>query len=120
MTTEFLTSVPVVPARDVPAAVSWYRDRLGYDVHRSQDDYGIVSRGGSWIHLYGPSGIEPERSDTMIRVGVEGLDGLYAACLAQGIVHPNGQLGRRPWGLREFAVLDRDGNLVTFFEPEVA
>lgn len=118
MTTAFLTSVPIVPARDVLASVAWYQDELGYEVHRSQPDYGIVARGGSWIHLYGPSGIAPERSDTMIRVGVEGIDELYEACRARGIVHPNGALGRRPWGLREFAVLDNDGNLVTFFESE--
>jgi catechol 2,3-dioxygenase-like lactoylglutathione lyase family enzyme len=118
--TTFLSSVPIIPARDVPSSTAWYRDALGYEVVRDEDDYGIVGRDGSWIHLYGPSGIAPERSDTMIRVGVEGIDELYAACVAKDIVHPNGPLGRRPWGLREFAVLDLDGNLVTFFEPEAS
>jgi catechol 2,3-dioxygenase-like lactoylglutathione lyase family enzyme len=116
--TSFVSSVPIIPARDVPASVAWYRDQLGYTVHRSQPDYGIVARQRSAIHLYGPSGIAPERSDTMIRVGVEGIDELYDTCAERGIVHPNGTLGLRPWGLREFAVLDLDGNLVTFFEPE--
>lgn len=115
--TTFLSSVPIIPARDVVASTAWYRDALDYEVVRAQSDYGIVGREGSWIHLYGPSGIAPEDSDAMIRVGVEGIDDLHAACLAKGIVHPNGRLGRRPWGLREFAVLDLDGNLVTFFEP---
>ena len=116
--TTFVSSVPIIPARDVPASVAWYRDQLGYAVHRSQADYGIVARDRSWIHLYGPSGIAPERSDTMIRIGVDGIDELYAGCVARDIVHPNGPLGLRPWGLREFAVLDLDGNLVTFFESE--
>ena len=26
-------------------------------------------------------------------------------------------LEEQPWGFREFSVCDRDGNLVTFFEP---
>jgi catechol 2,3-dioxygenase-like lactoylglutathione lyase family enzyme len=116
--TTFLCSVPIIPARDVIASTSWYRDALGYEVHRSQADYGIVGREGSWIHLYGPSGIAPESSDTMIRVGVDGIDDLYTACVAKGIVHPNAPLQERPWGLREFAVLDLDGNLVTFFEAD--
>jgi hypothetical protein len=32
-------------------------------------------------------------------------------------VHPNALLREQPWGFREFAVVDHDGNLVTFFEP---
>ena len=33
---------------------------------------------------------------------------------AAGIVHPNGALADKPWGTREFAILDPDGNLLTF------
>ena len=56
---------------------------------------------------------------TMIRLGVQGIDELYAHCQAREIVHPNAPLEEQPWGFREFAVCDRDGNLVTFFEtPE--
>lgn len=45
---------------------------------------------------------------------IEGVDALYAQCLAFGIVHPNATLQTPAWGSREFAVLDPDGNLVTF------
>ena len=31
-----------------------------------------------------------------------------------GVVHPNGPLTDQPWGLREFAVLDGDGNMIKF------
>ena len=30
--TDFLTAVPVIPGRDIPASTSWYRDQLGFDV----------------------------------------------------------------------------------------
>ena len=53
----------------------------------------------------------------MIRVGVRGIDQLYEQCQAEEIVHPNAPLEEKPWGFREFAVTDHDGNLVTFFEP---
>jgi hypothetical protein len=115
--TEFVSSVPIIPARDVEAAASWYRDELGFDVFHVEREYGVVGRGESWIHFWGPSGIAPEDSDTMIRVGVRGIDALYQHCLERDIVHPNGPLEDKPWGFREFSVLDRDGNLVTFFEP---
>jgi catechol 2,3-dioxygenase-like lactoylglutathione lyase family enzyme len=52
--TEFLTAVPIVPARDVTAATAWYRDVLGFDVFLEEEDYGIVGSGEAWIHFYGP------------------------------------------------------------------
>jgi uncharacterized glyoxalase superfamily protein PhnB len=52
----------------------------------------------------------------MIRLGVQGIDELYAHCQERGIVHPNAPLQDTPWGFREFSARDRDRNLVTFFE----
>jgi uncharacterized glyoxalase superfamily protein PhnB len=51
-----------------------------------------------------------------IRIGVRGIDEFHERCQADGIVHPNAPLGEQPWEMREFAVVDHDGNLVTFFE----
>jgi catechol 2,3-dioxygenase-like lactoylglutathione lyase family enzyme len=118
--TEFVSAVPIIPARDTEVSTAWYRDQLGFDVFHVEAEYGIVGRGESWIHFWGPSGIEPEDSMTMIRLGVRGIDGLYQECQEKGIVHPNGTLADQPWGTREFSVIDADGNLVTFFEPQVS
>jgi catechol 2,3-dioxygenase-like lactoylglutathione lyase family enzyme len=115
--TEFVSSVPIIPARDIEASAAWYRDQLGFDVFHVEREYGIVGRGESWIHFWGPSEIAPEDAMTMIRLGVRGIDELYAHCVERDIVHPNAPLEDTPWGFREFSVTDRDGNLVTFFEP---
>jgi hypothetical protein len=115
--TEFVSTVPIIPAQEVEASVGWYRDRLCFDVFHTEREYGIVGRGEAWIHLWGPSGIAPEDSMTTIRVGVRGIDELYEHCRAEDVVHPNAPLVEQPWGFREFAVADLDGNLVTFFEP---
>jgi uncharacterized glyoxalase superfamily protein PhnB len=82
-------------------------------------EYGIVGRDDVYVHFWGPSGIVPESSIYMYRVGVHDIDELYAQCMGKGIVHPNAPLEDKPWGSREFAVCDGDGNLLTFFEfPE--
>jgi catechol 2,3-dioxygenase-like lactoylglutathione lyase family enzyme len=112
----FVSAVPIIPARDVEASTAWYRDRLGFDVFHAERDYGIVGRGEAWIHFWGPSGIEPSDSMTTFRIGVQGIDELYEHCRAEGIVHPNAPLAKQPWGMREFAVIDGDGNGLTFFE----
>ena len=32
MVTEFVSAVPIIPARDIEASTSWYREELGFDV----------------------------------------------------------------------------------------
>jgi catechol 2,3-dioxygenase-like lactoylglutathione lyase family enzyme len=114
--TEFVSAVPIIPARDIEASAAWYRDELGFDVFHVEEEYGIVGRGESWVHFWGPSGIAPEDSMAMIRLGVRGIDELYAHCRERDIVHPNAPLQDTPWGFQEFSVRDRDGNLLTFFQ----
>lgn len=45
---------------------------------------------------------------------------LFAELQPQGVVHPNAPLAQKPWGSREFGVLDPDGNLITFVEQDAA
>jgi hypothetical protein len=45
LVTEFLSSVPIIPARDVEESAGWYRDQLGYELFHTERDYGIVGRG---------------------------------------------------------------------------
>ena len=94
--TEFLTAVPIVPARDVSASTAWYHDVLGFEVFLAEEDYGIVGSGEAWVHFRGPSGIAPEDSSTTFRIGVRGIDELHATCRARGIVHPNGNAVKPP------------------------
>ena len=109
-------AVPVIPARDTKAGAEWHRDNLGFDVVHVEPHYPIVERDDVGIHFWGPSGIAPEDSDTMFRIRLEGIDELYDHCRELGIVHANAPPEEKPWGAREFAVLDVDGNLLTFFE----
>ncbi len=47
----------------------------------------------------------------------EGIEALFRALADPGVVHPNDPLALKPWGMREFSILDADGNLVTFQQP---
>jgi catechol 2,3-dioxygenase-like lactoylglutathione lyase family enzyme len=114
--TTMTMAVPIIPARDVAASARWYADNLAFEAVHVEEGYGIVERDGIGVHLWGPSGIEPKDSNTMFRIRVEGIEELYGTCGERGIVHPNAPLEAKPWGAREFAILDVDGNLLTFFE----
>lgn len=102
--TTMMSVVPIVPGRDLAATTAWYRDHLGFRVRHIEDEYAIIERDDVELHFWGPSGIRPEDSMTMCRVGVRGIGALYEACSKSQIVHPNAPLDRKPWGTSEFAV----------------
>lgn len=94
--------------------------KLGFvKVHVAQGEYGIVSNGAIEIHFRACADRHIAEA-TSCRVQVVGIDSLYARCASHAIVHPNMPLQSRPWGTREFAVLDCDGNLINFYENAVA
>jgi catechol 2,3-dioxygenase-like lactoylglutathione lyase family enzyme len=120
--TSFVRAVPALAVSDVPRAVSFFADVLGFDSVLAQADYGIARRDAVEVHFWaatGPegSGAEPRLAGTTsCRVQVDGLAGLYQHCQARQVVHPKGELSEQPWGTREFTILDPDRNAVTFFE----
>ena len=49
-------------------------------------------------------------------VRVRGADSLFDQ-FPKNAIHPNGSLRTQDYGMREFAIIDPDGNLLTFGEP---
>jgi catechol 2,3-dioxygenase-like lactoylglutathione lyase family enzyme len=130
---KFLAPAPAMPARDVPSAVEFYGEVLGFETVHAERGFAVLRRDSTTISLWGATdeswyegfdshgsictGTESFIAGTAsCAVQVEGIDELYADCDARGIVHPNGRIGDRPWGRREFGVIDPDGNLVTLWQ----
>lgn len=113
--TRLRAATPVLPSLDLGRTVAFYRERLGFEEVHVAPDYAIVDRGAVALHFWACGDPDLPKASGC-RIEVVGIDALYAQCAALGIVHPNAPLADRPWGSREFAVLDPDGNLVTFHE----
>lgn len=112
----FVAATPVLASLDIRQSVDFCVKRLGATaVHVEQGVYGIVALGGVHIHFWACRDRRIAEA-TGCRIAVEGVDALFAHCAQQGIVHPNAPLHDTAWGTREFAVLDGDGNLITFHE----
>jgi catechol 2,3-dioxygenase-like lactoylglutathione lyase family enzyme len=129
----FRTPTPSLPSADVRRSESFYTDVLGFDVVASDEGFALVRRDGASISIWGATDetwrerLDAERP---VRSGAESfiagtascsievthVDELYEHCRERDIVHPNATLHDTEWGTREFAVLDPDGNLVTFWE----
>ena len=109
-------AIPLLASLDLDRTLTFYAEKLGFDVEIFHvDDAAGVERDGVQIHFW-KCDDRHIAENTSCRIEVEGIDTLYEEVLPQGVVHPNGPLEDQPWGFREFAVLDCDGNLITFVQ----
>jgi catechol 2,3-dioxygenase-like lactoylglutathione lyase family enzyme len=112
MAARFTSAIPKLASMDMQRSVDFYA-RLGFTGHAVEGAYAIVRRDAVELHFWLSN--DPAHAQmTGCRVNVDDVDALYAEYLPHGIVHPNDPLADKPWGLREFSIIDVDGNLLTF------
>ena len=106
--------MPELPLDDVPAGVAYYRDVLGFKVNYAQHDIGVMDRDDVRILLIART--RAHRGAGSCYVYVSDADALHAELTGKG-AEVQGEPVSRPWGLREFAVLDPEHNRITFGQP---
>ena len=129
-------TIPALPVRDAVTAVDFYRDRLGFSVLHHDGGFAVLGRDDAVIHLWEASDESwraRESTERPVRSGAESfiagtascrirLDGvvdeLYQELEHSDVLHPVSKDGvsDTDFGTREFATLDLDGNLITFFQ----
>jgi catechol 2,3-dioxygenase-like lactoylglutathione lyase family enzyme len=108
-------AIPVLPARELDATVAFWRDELGFRHVFSGEDYAIVERDDVQVHFWGPAtDLDPLENDGGCRLGVDDVDAAYEEYRR----HVFCDLEQKPWGLREFAVLDPNRNLIWLVESK--
>lgn len=112
--TTFTAMIPVLPALDIAETLAFYEQHLGFTRDHSEEEFGMMSRDGLQVHFW----LCRDRKiceASGCRILVTGVDDFYSS-LDQSIIHPNAELETKPWGAREFGLLDLNGNLITFAE----
>jgi catechol 2,3-dioxygenase-like lactoylglutathione lyase family enzyme len=113
---------PILPSRDLAATSAFY-GRLGFEqVGLWPDEYLIVMRREAGIHFFHSPSLDPYRSDAGCYLYVEDADSLHEEFSRLGLPHESiprlhGPPSATDYGLREFAVVDPDGNLVRIGSP---
>jgi hypothetical protein len=108
----FISAIPKLASLDIQRSITFY-EKLGFAQSAHYPDYGIVEQDGVQIHFWLCTDPAIPKA-TGCRINVSDIGTLFAAYSKVGVVHPNDPLTLKPWGLREFSILDVDGNLVTF------
>lgn len=110
-------AIPILPCRSIPEAVAFYR-RLGFDggAHAADARYAVLDRGSIELHFFAHEALVPAESHAGCYLRVSDVDALHRAFAAAAL--PRAGIPRleppedKPWGLREFALVDPDGNLL--------
>jgi hypothetical protein len=128
-------TIPALPVNNLGAAVAYYRDRFGFDASHETGDFAVLVRDDAVLHLWGAtddawssredlgrhpvcSGAESFLAGTAsCRIEVSDVDALFAELQSVGVLHDVSRAGvtATDFGTREFATMDSDGNLLTFF-----
>jgi catechol 2,3-dioxygenase-like lactoylglutathione lyase family enzyme len=112
-----LTAIhPKLPMRDKASTRAFYT-KMGFTVfgNAEYDGYLMMERDGLQIHFFAYPDLNPAENYGQIYLRTREIDALYRTFLEQQVpIHPNGSLQVKPWGQKEFAVLDSDNNLLTF------
>lgn len=111
-----LSAVPILASIHQLETIAFYKEKMGFTLNSQWDGYLIFSREQVSIHLWFTEDIAIPKH-TGCYINVNNVLQLYQEYEGQGIIHPNGKLAEMPWGMRQFSILDNNGNIIHFGEP---
>ena len=119
------SAVPILPSRDLNETLAFY-ERLGFENRGAppeQWDYLIIGRGEIHLHFFSMPDVDPLTTYAGCYLFVEDAQALHDEWAATG-VPTEAETGSRlmapddtDYGMREFALVDRSGNLIRVGSP---
>ncbi|MCP3370040.1 bleomycin resistance protein [Bradyrhizobium cajani] len=109
-------SATVFVVSDIVASLAYYRDVLGFAVtfeYGTPLSYVCLCRDDVALHLLAAAGTKRLPGHGGLCVFVRDVDRLYAELTRRG-ARPVNQPQDRDYGMRDFDIVDADGNQVTF------
>lgn len=111
-------TIPILPSGDLDRTTAFY-DALGFIVrgrYPAPHDYLILRRGDVELHFVRLPGVVPDQSIAACYLRVDDVNAVHAAFAkaalpGQGIPRMS-TVEDKPWGMREFHVVDPDGTLL--------
>jgi hypothetical protein len=115
-------AIPILPSRSVNDTLAFFR-RLGFDgkIWGEPYSYGILRRGTVELHFFTQEDLRPAESASGCYIRVSDVETIYQAFALAGLpregIPRQDSLEDKPWGMREFAIVDPDGNLLRIGQP---
>jgi catechol 2,3-dioxygenase-like lactoylglutathione lyase family enzyme len=113
-----LTNIcPKLPMRNISVTRDYYVNQLGFREWGNSNtaNYLMLEKDKIQIHFFEHKNLDPLINYGQVYIRVQEIDNLFRDLLNnKTVIHPNGELENKPWGQREFSLLDPDNNLLTF------
>jgi len=118
-------AVPILPSRDLEETLAFYT-RLGFESQGAPPDkygYIVLGRGSIELHFYDEPTVDPLTTSFSCYIHVADADALHREWDRAGVEDDRATGSRLmpPWdtdyGLREFALVDKSGNLIRLGSP---
>lgn len=103
--------------RNKSVTIDFYINKLGFHQLGSEDydEYLIVYKDNIQIHFFKFSNLDPEQNYGQVYIRTDNIDELFQYVLGRKInIYPSEVIQLKPWGQKEFSILDPDNNLITF------
>ncbi len=121
MDTKFPAAVPEIPVKNMAAALTYYHERLGFEIDWRSDDDGIAgaSRGHCRIFLTTARFRRQFQNEPSVVTWLN-CESKAAVDAQHGEWHSKGvtilaRPASKPWKIHEFAASDLDGNVFRVF-----
>lgn len=113
-----LTNIhPKLPMRNKSVTKDFYLNKLGFRElgTTDYDGYLMVGKDNIEIHLFEFKDLDPKENYGQVYIRTNDILKLYEFMQNNNVdIHPNAPLQTKPWGQKEFSLLDPDNNLLTF------
>ena len=110
---------PKLPMRNKAVTKDFYLSKLNFKQFGNIDyeGYLMVRKDDIQIHFFEFADLDPTENYGQVYIRTNQIDILYKEMLENNnSIHPAGKLQTKPWGQKEFSILDPDNNLLTFGE----
>jgi catechol 2,3-dioxygenase-like lactoylglutathione lyase family enzyme len=108
---------PKLPMRDKSKTKDFYIHKLGFQVFGNADfdGYLMLQKDTIQIHFFEFRDLDPKENYGQVYIRTDNIEESYQMALDKNIDMPKaGHLHTKPWGQKEFSLLDPDNNLLTF------
>jgi catechol 2,3-dioxygenase-like lactoylglutathione lyase family enzyme len=108
---------PKLPMRNKAKTREYYIDSLGFKEYGTNEypEYLMIEKDEVQLHFFLFEALNPKENYGQAYIRTNDIDKIYQVLLNNNVpIHPSGKLGVRPWGQKEFSLLDPDHNLLTF------
>lgn len=110
---------PKLPMRNKDITLAFYTQALGFKNISALDYpyYLILAKDQIELHFFLHQTLNPFENYGQVYIRTKAIDTLYQQALSKQLAFSDGgKLEHKPWGQREFSLLDPDHNLLTFGE----